>query len=194
VSRRVVRVGALLFLATLPAVPALLQFARSYNKLAIDASALTRVVSWLRALRIVADHPVLGVGFNTYGFVQRQYGGETTRAAFAFSLDGGLLFVTVMTGLVGLTVYLAMIVRMRRNARDVYLDPARPPHERAAAVTAVAATAALVVHSIFVNSLFLPYLMEPLWVLWGCAFVLAAAPARERAGFTAMPRDGRVTA
>ena len=58
VSRRVVRVGALLFLATLPAVPALLEFARTYNKLAIDASALTRVVSWLRALRIVADHPI----------------------------------------------------------------------------------------------------------------------------------------
>jgi hypothetical protein len=193
VSRRVVRVGALLFLATLPAVPALLQFARSYNKLAIDASALTRVVSWLRALRIVGDHPVIGVGFNTYGFVQRQYGGETTRAAFAFSLDGGLLFVTVMTGFVGLAVYLAMIVRMRRNARAVYNDPTRPPHERAAAVSAVAATAALVVHSIFVNSLFLPYLMEPLWVLWGCAFVLAAAPAREQPAFAPM-RPPRVAA
>jgi O-antigen ligase len=188
VSRRVVRVGALLFLATLPAVPALLEFARTYNKLAIDASALTRVVSWLRALRIVADHPVLGVGFNTYGFVQRLYGGETTRAAFAFSLDGGLLFVTVMTGFVGLAVYLAMIVRMRRNAREVYRDAERPARERAAGVAAVAATVALLVHSVFVNSLFVPYLMEPLWVLWGCAFVLAAAPARERPAAAMVPR------
>lgn len=180
-SRRVVRIGAALLLLTLPAVPALLDFGRAYGKLAIDASALTRVVSWLRALQIVGDHPIIGVGFNTYGFVQRLYGGETTRAAFAFSLDGGLLFVTVMTGGVGLAIYLAMIWRMRRNARAVWRDATRPPVERAAAVAAVACTAALLVHSVFVNSLFLPYLMEPLWVLWGLAFVLAAAPVREQA-------------
>ena len=32
-----------------------------------------------------------------------------------------------------------------------------------------AITVAMLVHSLFVNSLLLPYLMEPLWLLWGGA-------------------------
>lgn len=179
VSRRVVRIGAALLLLALPAVPALLTFARSYNKLAIDASALTRLVSWLRALTIFGDHPVVGIGFNTYGFVQRAYGGEAGRGAFAFSLDGGLLFIAVMTGVVGLAIYVAMVARVVRHARGVWRSAWAAPDERALAIGAVAVTAGLAVHSIFVNSLLLPFLMEPLWILWGLVFVVAAAPVRE---------------
>ena len=39
-------------------------------------------------------------------------------------------------------------------------------HVLAIAVAAVSCTAALLVHSLFVNSLLLPFLMEPLWILW----------------------------
>jgi O-antigen ligase len=180
-SRRAARAGAALLLLALPAAPALVNFAASFNKLSIDASALTRVVSWLRALTVFADHPLLGIGFNTYGFVQRAYGWQSGRAAFGFSLDGGLLFIAVMTGVVGLGVYLAMVGRMSRHARGVWRDPARPAEHRALAIGAVAATVALIVHSVFVNSLLLPFLMEPLWILWGLVYVVAAAPAREAA-------------
>jgi O-antigen ligase len=179
VSRRVVRIGAVLALLALPALPALLTFARSYDKLALDASALTRLVSWLRALTILGDHPLIGIGFNTYGFVQRAYGGEAGQAAFGFSLDGGLLFVAVMTGAVGLALYVAMMARVVRHARAVWRATWPTPDERALAVGTVAVTVALSVHSIFVNSLLLPFLMEPLWVLWGLVFVVAAAPVRE---------------
>ncbi|MDF1506271.1 O-antigen ligase family protein, partial [Roseisolibacter sp. H3M3-2] len=177
-SRRMARVGAALVLLSLPALPALLNFAASFNKLSIDASALTRVVSWLRALQVLGDHPVLGIGFNTYGFVQRAYGWESGRGAFGFSLDGGLLFIAVMTGVVGLAVYLGMCGRVVRHARGIWRDGAQPAEHRALAVGAVAATVALIVHSVFVNSLLLPFLMEPLWVLWGLVYVIAAAPAR----------------
>jgi hypothetical protein len=179
-SRRVARVGAVLVLLALPALPSLLSFANAFNKLSIDASALTRVVSWLRALTVLADHWVLGIGFNTYGFVQRAYGWESGRAAFGFSLDGGLLFIAVMTGIVGLALYLAMIGRMTRHARGIWRSDGQPPEHRALAVGTVAATVALIVHSVFVNSLLLPFLMEPLWILWGLVYVVAAAPVREQ--------------
>ena len=174
VSRRMIRLSLGLGALALAASPALVSFAATYGKLGIDASALQRVVAWARALRVIGDHPVIGVGFNTYGFVQRAYGGgEASRAAFAYSLDGGLLFIAVMTGLVGVALYVGMVRRMARAARRVYRAAAAQPAERAMAIGAVAATVALIVHSAFVNSLLHPFLMEPLWLLWAAVGVLA---------------------
>ena len=166
ISRRVARILVVLGGLVIAALPLLAAFARQYGKLSVDASALSRLVSWLRAIRMFADHWLIGVGFNTYGFAQRAYGFEAGRASFDFSLDGGLLFIAVMTGVVGTGVYIAMLWFMARRARSVWRSGGALPVERAAAVAAVASTAALLVHSLFVNSLLLPFLMEPLWILW----------------------------
>ncbi|MGZ8376248.1 MAG: O-antigen ligase family protein [Gemmatirosa sp.] len=174
VSRKVIRLSLAFGVLGLLASPVLLSFASTYGKLGIDASALQRVVAWARALQVIGDHPIIGVGFNTYGFVQRAYGGaEASRAAFAYSLDGGLLFIAVMTGMVGVVLYVGMLRRMAKAARRVYRSPVALPAERALAIGAVAATVALVVHSAFVNSLLHPFLMEPLWLLWAAVAVLA---------------------
>jgi O-antigen ligase len=180
-SRRMLRVAIVLGACAVATLPALLEFGRTYGKLGIDASALQRVVSWLRALRIVGDHPLVGVGFNTYGFVQRAYGGgEAGRAAFAYSLDGGLLFIAVMTGLVGTAVYVGMLGRVARAGRRVWRDADAARRERALAIGTVAATVAVLVHSVFVNSLLHPFLMEPLWLLWAMVTVLARSLDAER--------------
>jgi hypothetical protein len=178
VSRRVVRLMLVVGALTLPAVPALLAFGRAYGKLEIDASALSRLVSWLRALRMLADHWLIGVGFNTYGFAQRAYGFDPGRGAFGFSLDGGLLFVAVMTGVVGLAFYVGMLWRIGQRARAVWRSRAVLPVERAMAVACVACTVALLVHSLFVNSLLSTFIMEPLWILWALPFAaLRPGPA-----------------
>lgn len=175
VSRRVLRVGIGLAACAIAASPLLLKFAQDYGKLAVDASALQRVVAWMRAFQVLADHPVIGVGFNTYGFVQRAYGAEAGRAASGYSLDGGLLFIAVMTGGVGTLVYLGMLRRVFRGARRVWrsLDARTTDADRALAAATVASTVALLVHSLFVNSLLLPFLTEPLWLLWAMVAVLA---------------------
>jgi O-antigen ligase len=177
VSRRALRVGVVLGALALLALPYLLRFAAAYGKLSIDASALERVVSWVRALRLIADHPVIGIGFNTYGFTQRAYGGQPGTSSFSYSLDGGLLFVTVMTGVVGLALFVSMLWRIARRARTVWRSAEATSVERAAAIAAAAALVAIVVHSLFVNSLLHPFVMEPLWLL----AALPAAAAREGA-------------
>ena len=48
---------------------------------------------------------------------------------------------------------------------------------RGLAIGIAAASVALVVHSLFTNSLLLPFLMEPLWVLWALGFVMSVLPA-----------------
>ncbi len=189
VSRRMLQLAGIVLLAVVAALPKILAYAENYAKLSVDASALTRVTNWLRALRIFSDSPVIGVGFNTYGYVQELYG--FTRAGLSTnSTDGGLLFIAVMTGVVGLSLYLAMLTMVVRRCRRVWRDAGSPPEFRALATGIAAATIAVCVHSLFVNSLLTPFVMEPLWILWGLASVLAwtiVPPVVRRAATSLVP-------
>jgi hypothetical protein len=164
--------------------PLLVRYALEYNKLQLDdPSAVSRLVRWVQALQVFAEYPVIGIGFNTWGFVAERLGQDRLGSA-TYSVEGGLLFIAVTTGLVGLAVFCLMLWRVGRRCRRLWRDGLAPAEHRAVAVAAAAATLGLVVHSLFSNSLVLPLLMEPLLVMWGCAAVLAAAsPAR--AGRTA---------
>jgi O-antigen ligase len=184
-SRRMLRFGALVALVVAAASPKLVEYAQKYSKLQVDASAMTRVTNWLRALRVFADSPVIGVGFNTYGYVAETYGWPRKGLA-GNSTDGGLLFIAVMTGIVGLTLYLTMLTMVIRRCRRVWRDPASAPQFRALATGIGAATIAICVQSFFVNSLLTVFVMEPLWLLWGIASVLAWT--------VAPPRPARATA
>lgn len=171
ISRRLLRTGAFLLLLLIPALPLLLQFAAGFNKFSFDGSALARVVSWARAFEILKDSPILGVGFNTYGFVQESYGYEATGSG-SFSLDGGLIFIVVMTGAVGLILYVSLLTVIIRRCRRVWRAVELSPEDRSFALGTAASTIALVVHSIFLNSLLLPFIMEPLWIIWGISYVI----------------------
>src|SRR5207249_9346711 len=100
-------------------------FLRNYNKLTItDPSALTRILQWKTDVDVVASHPFTGIGFNTWGFVQRFFGFHRVDNA-AFGMDGGLLVIAALTGIIGLTIFLAMVslpmVRGYRIARQPLL-------------------------------------------------------------------------
>jgi O-antigen ligase len=189
VSLRALKVAALLALLATPAIPRLLTFAATFNKLSVDESALARLVAWGRALRVFADNPIIGVGFNTYGYVGRFYGFDSSSAS-GFALDGGLLFIAVMTGIVGVALYVALLALVVLRCRRVWRDGAATSDERGVAVGVAAATAAMVVHSLFVNSLLLPLLMEPLWILWAIPFVCRGSrvKGRESADLRREPR------
>ena len=183
VRTRLARAAGVLALAVLPFLPALVGFALSFKKFSIDESAMARVQSWLRALTVIADNPVVGVGFNTYRYVRRAYGWAVADNLPAGGLDGGLLFVTVLTGFVGLALYIALLGILVARCRRLWRDPYAPPESRAFALGTAAAVVALVLHSVTVNSLLLPYLMEPLWLMAGIVYLhvrarrRAAAPA-----------------
>lgn len=172
VSKKLVRFGVFLALIAAPFLPLLLGYAESFNKLSVDASALARVVSWLSALRVFADNPIIGVGFNTYGFVQTTYGFDV-RGISSFATDGGLLFIGVMTGACGLALFSALLSAVFQRSRRIWRSEAVNAEERAVALAACASVVAIVVHSLFLNSLLYPFLMEPLWVLWGAVAVIA---------------------
>jgi O-antigen ligase len=186
-SKRVLRYGLVGTLATLPFLPMIWTFATQFGRFSIEGSASTRLVAWVRAITVFLDNPVLGIGFNTYGFVQDSYGWEAVVGS-DFALDGGLLFIAVLTGVVGVTLYGSVIALALHRCRGVYRDRTRTAEDRGLALGIAATTVAIVVHSVFLNSLLFPFLMHLLWVLWGLAFVLRH-PAREAE--VAEPSGGR---
>ncbi|MBT3497721.1 MAG: O-antigen ligase family protein [Gemmatimonadales bacterium] len=165
-SKRGLRVAMGSGFALLLAGPFVLSMAIEYNKLDLaDPSLLLRFVAWGQAVVVLLDNMFIGVGFNTYGFVHKEYGfGELMQSSFG--LDGGLLFIAVMTGLLGVIVYTSMIGTILRRCRREWRDTASTPTVRGMAAGTAAATVGILVHSLFVNSLLYPFLMEVLWVLW----------------------------
>ncbi len=177
VRARLARGAALAAAAALPFLPAFVSFAASFRKFTIDASAMARVQAWLRALTVIGDNPLFGVGFNTYAYVQRAYGWSLD-AQTPTGLDGGLLFVTVLTGFVGLAIYLVLLGLVVARCRRLWRDRRAPAESRAFALGTAAAVVALVLHSLTVSSLLLPFLMEPLWLMAGLVYVHARAARR----------------
>ncbi|HMC54958.1 MAG TPA: O-antigen ligase family protein, partial [Gemmatimonadaceae bacterium] len=180
VNRRLLKFGAAITGVFLLSLPYLIPYAIANNRLTVsDNSAMARVMVWQRALSTFADYPWFGIGFNTYGFVQERRGFQRMGGA-AYSVEGGLLFVMVLTGIVGLAVYLTMLWLALRRARAAWRRPEATANERGLLIGTAVATIAVLVDSVFVNSLMTPWLMEPLWILWGLAFLIATDIKRRR--------------
>jgi len=112
-----------------------------------------RIENWQNSLKISADSPILGVGFNNYKTAQeRLIDGNTSPASHSASgADSSLLFVLATTGVLGLSAYLFYIYSIvSRNKASPLL---------------LASTGALLVHSVFNNSLFYSWIMIWWWTI-----------------------------
>jgi putative inorganic carbon (hco3(-)) transporter len=165
--------GAILFLS-IALIPRLIAFAQTYGKFDVGdgTSAGTRVVAWILAIQTIADHPIIGVGFNTYGYVKERAGMPIVGAS-SYGSDGGLLFAAVMTGLVGLVIYLAMLWAVIRRCKQIWRNASIDPEHRGLAIGVAAGVVAVCTTSFFVNSIFTTFVMEMMWVTWGLVFVIA---------------------
>jgi O-antigen ligase len=168
-SKRLLRWILVVSALVLVALPKLVTFAAAYGKFSTGGSAAARVLSWVQALRVFRDHPVFGIGFNTFGFVQERYGYVRFGTA-AYSSDGGLLFIAVLTGVVGVSVYVWMLSSIMRRCRTIWRDHAIPAEHRGLAIGTAAVIVGLCFDSVFVNSLLTTFVMEPFWIL--CALTL----------------------
>lgn len=164
-SWRVLRLGLVVALLLLPVLPFVLRFAASFGKVGVDVSGLQRLASWWQGWTMFTTHPWTGVGFNAVGPARQAYG--FSRIGTWHSLEGGILTVAAMTGLIGLVTFAGLWISFGRECRRVWQHEGVQPAERAEAVGVWAASVGVLVQSFFVNSLFLPFIMFPLWVFWG---------------------------
>jgi len=144
----------LLLVLTLPLLP---RPGGEGIRLERKTSVIARTTNWQKSLMIIKDHPILGIGFNFYRYVQRDYGflGEDWQVSHAGAgADSSLLFVWATCGVVGFVFYLWLLLEMVR------ICPA--------------AILALVAHSFFNNSLFYPWIMLWMWILISSSVLLPA--------------------
>jgi hypothetical protein len=177
VSARVLILVAGATLLTLSIVPWLLDYAGSLGKLSIDASAIQRLLAWQRAVKLIGEYPVLGIGFNTLGFVATRFG-WTARGASGFGLDGGLLFITALTGFVGLFCFLGLLTSIVQSARRSWQHPSSSPLHRGLAFATAASVVAVTVHATFANTLLLSLVLAPCWLLWAMPRALRRGMAK----------------
>ncbi|MBZ5564153.1 MAG: O-antigen ligase family protein, partial [Acidobacteriia bacterium] len=173
---------AILFLLA----PYLVRHAEEYNRFTLsDASALHRVESWLVCFRLIRDNFFFGIGFNTLPYVLPRYG-YLAGGGSAFGLDGGLLAIFALSGVLGLAGYCYLIGKVLLTSRWIYANS----DDRLYRVIAKGASASLLVivtSSFFTSALLYLFIMEFYWVAFALLNVLyilskrpATNPARRR--------------
>jgi O-antigen ligase len=173
ISLRLLRLFGIILFLSVALVPRLIGLLQAYARFDVGSgsSAGTRVFAWLVAFETIAQHPFIGVGFNTYGYVKNSAGIELSGAS-AYGSDGGLIFAAVMTGIVGLVLYLLMLSAVFSRCRRLWRRANANPEQRGLAIGVAAGIVAICIHSLFANSLFTTFVMEMMWVLWGLMFVM----------------------
>ena len=116
-------------------------------------SASFRVISWENTWEISKRNLVLGVGFNTFRYVQKEYGFLDPDNFYIHSgggSDSSLMFVLVTTGIIGLSVFLFALASVFLRA----LASRDGPN-----VLILAVLSGVMVESLFINSLFYPQIL-----------------------------------
>lgn len=128
-------------------------------KLERQSTISARINNWKQTLKIGWDKPVFGVGFNTYRYVQRDYGilplNNWQQTHAGAGADSSLLFIFATTGVVGLMSYLWLIAKILTSA---YKNKS---------LVVLASLTSLLIHSCFNNSLFYAWIMLWWWILLG---------------------------
>ncbi len=144
-----------------------------------DSGALGRIDNWLLLINIIKDNPLTGIGFDTLGFVGPNYG-IVREGGLAFGLEGDLLMILAMTGIIGFVLYGRMLWRMLTGLRNLAAC-SNDLWDKAFGLGVQAALWAIVVSSCFTNLLLYPEVMAVLWILWSLAESLHKAAKAPRA-------------
>lgn len=170
-SRTILFLGVVAFLATVLFVPRVQE--RVVGIRTIDETARLRLVSYQNAWTVIQAHPLIGVGYNLYKYVQVQSGFLTdTKEHSASGSDSSLLTMWVTTGLAGLIAYLWLYLAMLREAWRTWRDRSLPSEWRGFGLGLWSGMIGLFFHSQFVNGLQYPHIMEALWLFTAMAIMV----------------------
>ena len=129
-------------------------------------SSIARIQTSEHALKIIADHPIIGVGFDSYRYAQERYHFKKKQTKYpahsASGVDMSLLFVFATTGIVGLVAYGYLWIRLYKRARV-----AITANKNIYAIIFLSSSAGLFINALFINSLFFPAIMLWMWIILG---------------------------
>lgn len=118
-----------------------------------EASVTARLDNYSTAIKIIADHPLLGIGFNSYRYAKETYGikmGWTKAPSHADAgADNSFLFILATTGIIGFAAYIYLWIAILKKASPLVISSA----------------IALFINTFFINSLFYAPLMLWTWII-----------------------------
>lgn len=131
------------------------------------ASSEARIDSLSNVTKIIRDHPILGVGFNTYKYAQIKYGFREENNAKTSHADAGtdnsFLFILATTGVIGFTSYIYLwFIILKSNIKDY-----KNKKQYFLSIIIISSCLGLFVNALFINSLFFPFIMQWMWILVG---------------------------
>lgn len=137
---------------------------RVIGAIQLDETTRLRLQDYSKTWKIVKDNPVLGVGFNTFRYIQEDYGyfrddrGVNQPGGHAGAgADNSFLFLWATTGIGGLLAYLWLLWGQFRLGWE--------RRQNWAGLALAASVVTVVAHTQFVNALFYPWIMAWIWVL-----------------------------
>lgn len=176
-SWRVVVVACLIGLTIMAAVPRVRT--RVVGAVRLDPTAQDRIASWRDALRIIGDHPLIGVGYNAFGPTAVSYGLRPSLSSHAArGTDSSLLLIAATMGLPGLLLFGGFMGSLMIEA--LYAARRATPPRQTVALALCGAIPAYLVNSQFVNSFFYPLVLIPFAFLAALVTSEAAAPQNRR--------------
>lgn len=137
----------------------------------LDVTARHRIHSWFNTLKIVQDHPLLGIGYNTFRYAQRQYGTIGYEVSHSdFGSDSSLLTILATTGIFGFLAYLWLLGAVLFLPWEAFRR-GKEGLTQAFGLGLFCALVGIFFHAQFTNSLLYPYFMQIIWI--SLAFVAA---------------------
>ena len=147
-----------------------------------QGSAESRIPLTMLALRMIADHPILGVGANNFSVAMQHYLSSYFRSGFLYVVHNKYLLIWTETGIGGLLAYLAFLYGVLRTGWRCWKQ-----NDRYLSLLALGVTAAIVGDLVHMNfDVFqIGPVQELLWLLAGLLIPMqrlcASLPSRDNA-------------
>lgn len=133
------------------------------------SSSVARLDPANKALTIIKDHPLFGVGFNAYRYTQIKYGFLGKKELILSHADAGtdnsFLFVLATTGLVGFTAYIYLWYKISSNLYVLFKQ--NTGLDKIIFLVLFSSFMGVLLASFFINALFYPFIMAWIWILVG---------------------------
>lgn len=124
------------------------------------ASTEQRIKSAQIAIQVFKDNPVLGVGFNSYRYYQKEHGfiaGSLWQVSHAGSgTDNSFLLILATTGILGFISYLYLLYKMFLLGK---------PKNQTTKLVLFTSLTVFCISGLFINVLFYTFLMEWIWII-----------------------------
>jgi putative inorganic carbon (hco3(-)) transporter len=154
-----------------------------------QGSAESRIPLTMLAFRMIADHPVLGVGANNFSVVMQRYLTSYFRTGFLYVVHNKYLLIWTETGIGGLLAYLAFLIGAVRRGWQCWKQ-----NDGYLSMLALGITAAMVGQIVHMNfDVFrIGPVPELLWLLAGLLIPIdrIGAAGRARGGVLVLQPEG----